>query len=181
MAGGFPGGAPPPIPAPRSNSNGCLIWGLGGCGLLALLVVGMAALFIWQASKNPGAKNLISSITNAPSCGQNLPLLREALENYKKDHKGQYPEKLADLVPKYANDALTASCGGNLTQIGDKLQFTPPKSNAPADAVVLSASMGDSSFVPTQVQTLYVRLLKDGRVVMDQVSRTELTRGQSTP
>jgi hypothetical protein len=178
MAGGFPGGSPPPIPITRSNNNGCLLWGMAGCGvLIVLVIVGVAVL----VSRNPGIKNLTQTITNAPACGQNLPLVREALENYRKDHKGQYPANLADLVPKYANDALTDACGGSLTQIGDKLQFTPPKSTTLKDAVVLSVNMGASSLVPTQVQTLYVRLLNDGRVVMDQVSRTELTHHRTSP
>jgi hypothetical protein len=181
MAGGFPGGSPPPVPVTRSNNNSCLLWGLAGCGVLILLFIGLAAFGGMWLRQNKGTKNLISSITNAPACGQNLPLLREALENYRKDHKGTYPEKLADLVPKYANDALTDSCGGSLTRIGDQIQFTPPKSTAPKDMVVLSVNMGDSSFVPTQVQTLYVRLLNDGRVVMDQVSRTELSRHRTSP
>lgn len=176
---GTPGGmppTPPPLPVRRSANNGCLLWGLAGCGGLLILGVAFLAYVWWSVSKNEGAQKLFRGVVTAPACGQSLGQVRVALEDYRRTHKGQYPSNLTELVPKYMHPQVMDACGGSVDQLASRTHYTPPKANAPADAPVVSIHMSDSSLVPTQTQTLYVRLLKDGRVVLDQVARTELVR-----
>lgn len=178
MVGGLPGGAgaPPPVPVTRSNNNGCLLWGLAGCGALILLGIGAIVLMGWYVSRNPEVKNLTRNITTAPGCSQSLGQISQALHAYRRDHKGKYPAKLEDLVPKYMDAQVTDGCGGALSEMGERLQYTPAASTAQGDAPIVSVHLGNTSVLPTQQQTLYVRLLQDGRVVMDQVTRAELLR-----
>jgi hypothetical protein len=144
--------------------------------LLLIALMGFAA---WSVGNNKGAKNLLQSAFSAPQCGQSLGQVRVALEDYRRANKGQYPEDLSALVPNYMHPDILDACGGDVKQLGNRLQYFPPKATTPPDAPVVSIHFGDSSIVPTQVQTLYVRLLKDGRVVLDQVARTEILPSES--
>ncbi|HZT40610.1 MAG TPA: hypothetical protein VFA07_00405 [Chthonomonadaceae bacterium] len=177
MAGGIPGGPvgygyPTGMPA-RKSSSGCLIWGLVGCGALVILLVLFMIFAAYRFSKNSGFQRMMSNAMSAPQCAQRLVYVREALDSYRKDHKGAYPASLSALVPHYLNDDSYLSCQGGETSA---FVYTPPKSDSPADTPVASYSFGESQFMATtrgQVsQTTIVRLLKDGRVVSDQINRT---------
>ena len=60
-------------------------------------------------------------------------------------------------------------------------EHKPPGPHAPDDWPILSFRGGEASFVRTQTQITYVRLLKDGRIVVDQVSRTALLKSEPEP
>lgn len=176
MAGGTQGGfdlsgIPQPGKPRRSNP---WLWGLIGCG--GLLVVGILCIGILfrSISGNPEFKKVISGAVSASSCSQSLVSLRASLQSYRNDHDGKYPAKLADLVPKYVRDEAALGCpatGGNLPL---PIEYTRPASDAPSDAVVLSVQGGESAVLASSQQTFYVRLLKDGSIVSDQIVRRQI-------
>ncbi len=89
----------PPL-APRS-SGGCWKWGGIAClglGCFGIIAVGvLVAIF----ASRPEFKNVVKHTTQAGLAVQRLQTLGQALRKYAHDH-GQYPDELADLVPKYA-------------------------------------------------------------------------------
>jgi hypothetical protein len=175
MYGGYgqPGGAP----VRKSGGSGCLVWGLGGCGALVVLAVLFSAFGLWQVSRNPGWKKMLSNATATQRCGPNLVTIRSALQAYQKAHAGHYPPTLETLTPQYLPDNSTLACTKSDGE-ALKAEYTPPKPNAPADASVVSFCGSDAtvmSFQSTSVsQRVCVRLLKDGHIVSDQIQRTVL-------
>ncbi|HLV79961.1 MAG TPA: hypothetical protein VKT32_06740 [Chthonomonadaceae bacterium] len=188
MAAGMPGGPagygyPAGMPA-RKSSSGCLIWGLVGCGALVILVVILGVIGAYSFSKSSGLQKVMSSAMSAPQCAQRLWYVRQALDSYRKDHKGAYPTTLEALTPHYLQDSSYLSCQGGETSA---FTYTPPRSDSPADAPVVSYSFGETEFMATTrgqiTETTLVRLLKDGRIVSDQVQRTVLyqfNRGETS-
>jgi hypothetical protein len=181
MAGGMQGG-PGYMPARRSGTSGCVTWGLVGCGVLVLICAVLFAVGIYRFNKVGGFK-MVTNIMSAQSCGRNLAELRVGLEKYTAAHKGKYPPSLSDLVPKYLPDKSALTCGGtsagNETSAPLTMEYTPPKPNAPSDTPVVSFRSSETSIL-TQRQVLYLRLLKDGRIVSDSVTRTEIPQYRQT-
>lgn len=158
------------VPAKKSSENGCLIWGLAGCGLVMLIgVVGLVAMF----SRQDGFGGMMKNSISAQSCGIGLESVSSALESYKVDHKGNYPAKLTDLVPNYLSETATQTCGGTVKELGDKLVYHAPTAKSPGDAVVVEVFMGKSTLMMTTTLN-YVRILKNGQVVTDQVTRSPI-------
>jgi hypothetical protein len=177
MAQGDPGyyGAPRGggvVPAKKSAENGCLIWGLAGCGLVLLIgVIGvMTAFSKLSKGEGGGLGGVMKNSISAQSCGQSMETVSAALEAYQVANKGKYPAKLADLVPKYLTDDATEICGGKVSELGKKLMYRVPQPKDADDAVVVEVFTGKSDFMMTST-TNYVRILKDGQVVVDQVTR----------
>lgn len=170
----------PPSPTPRTAGSGCLMWMLAGCGGLLILLVAFLGFTYWSLTRNQEAQQLLQGVFSAPACGQSLLQVRMALEDYRRDHKGRYPEQLSDLIPRYLHPQRLDACGGTLEQLAPRTRYTPPDANTPPDAPVVSIRLTESAPVPAQVQTLYVRLLHDGRVILEQVARTELARPEQT-
>lgn len=168
MAGGVPGGynLPGTAPPPRKSSSGtgCLIWSLVGCGVLAVLMVALGAAGIYSLGRNKEVRNALGGITAMGSCSENLRQVRDALQQYTKEHKGKYPARLSDLP-----EAVPQMCMTGDTE--NKMQYTPPAPNAPDDTIVVSVESGGIN-IATQKQLYFTRLLKDGRIVFDQVVRT---------
>ena len=167
---------PPPMRGKRSGSNGCLIGGLTGCGiLLIIIVVGVwVAINAFKASpSSKGFGKLMSDAAAGPKYARNLAPISSALNSYKSDHDGAYPASLNALVPKY----LTDKSYFTPTESGLSFDYTAPKSGAKSDAILVSISGGmtDIAVFGQHTQTTqYYRLLKDGRIVQDQVTRTEM-------
>jgi hypothetical protein len=175
MYGGY--GQPGGTPVRKSGGSGCLVWGLGGCGALVVLIMLLGAFGMWQFSRNPGFQKMISNATATQRCGPNLVTIRSALQAYQKAHQGHYPPTLETLTPRYLSDSSTLVCTASDGE-ALKVDYTPPKPNAPSDASVVSFCGSDAtvmSFRNTSVsQRICVRLLKDGHIVSDQVQRTVL-------
>ena len=177
MTGGTPSGYPYPGGAPaqttrRRIAGPCLIWGLAGCGGLLLLLI----IFIVVISRTFGGqfKKLVNGITAVPSYKERLIGIHSALQAYQHDHKGRYPIRLKDLVPKYLPDDSDFSY--HIPSSGETIpiEYTPPGKDAPEDAVVAGFFTGSLDFSSLQTQKLYVRLLKNGRIVQDQIVRQDL-------
>ena len=181
MAGGMPGNygysgpgnipPPPPAPVKKSGSNGCLIGGLVGCGALLLIIV-VGAVIVSRIGDS-GFQKLAKNAMAGPELAKKLVPISGALEGYRSDHGGKYPPSLSVLVPKYLPDKSSITVTGE----GQKIDYTPPGANANNDSTLVSIKTGDSKMSimgQTLDQVIYMRLLKDGRIVQDQMQRTEL-------
>lgn len=158
---GTPGNLPPR--PPRRSGSGCLLWGLGGCGVIALLaIIGLIVM-----ARSPGVQDIARGIGSAGSCHGALTAIATALQEYREANKGKYPPALKALVPKYLPDEAALGCGNV------QGEYTPPGPNAPDDAAVYTLRTGEGSLIGSQ-QIYYMRLLKDGRIVLDQVTRQEI-------
>lgn len=172
MAGGVQSGfGPPPPPAPRSGNSSCLSWGLGGCGLVVILVSILGAVMFNRFAKDKGAQQFFNSMQSAQSCVGNLNMLRAALQNYQADHKGKYPATLSTLIPKYLPNSSALTCGTANTMT---LEYTPPRLNAPSDSPVVSFRSAEAVLFGKSRQVTIYRMLKDGRIVLDNIQRSEL-------
>lgn len=164
---------PPPVPRPRRDSG--FTWGLVGCGaLLLIFVVGIGMAFSLAPQSN-GFRKVMDNAMSASSNGERILPLRDAISQYRGAHKGAYPAKIQDLVPKYLPEETLSDLKGK------DLEYSPPKPDSSVDFVVASVKGGTGEILG-QHQTIYTRLLKDDRIVMDQVTRSVLFRsGASKP
>jgi hypothetical protein len=180
MAGGMQGGygGMSPAPVQRSGGNSCLVAGLVGCGVLALLAIGLILFGTYQFKDKFG--KIASDIKSSMGCSQSLVTLREALQGYQHDHNDKYPASLDALKPKYLHDDSALTCGSGETPA--KLEYTPPKPDAPEDTPVISVYNGNLNlnFGQNMQTTIYTRLLKNGHIVRDQVQRTDMGENPST-
>src|ERR1043165_8998627 len=91
----------PPPPPRRSSGDGCWKWGaiscLGGCLLLVLVF----AIGIYFFSRSPMFKQIVKSADLQQRATRNLDEIYGAIESYRKDHEGKYPDNLQTLIPKY--------------------------------------------------------------------------------
>jgi hypothetical protein len=168
---GYPTNAPPP---PR-KSGGCLPWAIGGCVALAVLAVVGVIIAANYFKNDPRVRKMVKEATASPAYGQRLITIKDALEKYRQAHGEKYPTALNDLVPEYLPDrsALEETIGTGAE--ARKLIYTPPKPDAPDSAPVVSFEGQETEFFAGASQVQNVRLLKNGRVVIDQVTRRELT------
>ena len=165
--------APPPAREKRSGSNGCLIGGLAGCGILLVVLVigGMALMNNFKNSKAGGGfGKMMSNIEVGREYAPKLVQIGAALDHYKEDHDGKYPATLNALVPKYMPDKTAFTPATSETV----LEYTPPKPNARPDAIVVSVTNGEIVIL-TSRSTIYYRLLKDGSIVQDQLQRVDVS------
>lgn len=176
MTGASPEGGPyrsvPPQGPPRRAANGCLIWGLAGCGALVLVMFVAGVIFAKVAGKNGGISGLVAGEAAAPLCKEKLLSLQSALTTYRRDHKEQYPAKLADLIPNYLVDESSFSYKDSIG--AHSIEYTPPSKESPEDAVVAGFETGSYQIASIQKSRIFVRLLKDGRIVMDQLARQDV-------
>ena len=166
----------PPVREKRSGSNGCLIGGLIGCGVLLILFV-VAGMMGVNALKNGkgGIGKMMSNIQAGQEYAPKLVQIGAALDRYKDDHGGKYPASLNALVPNYMPDKAAFTPKSSETTI----EYTPPKPDSKPDAVVLSVTNGEAEIsfgASTSRSTLYYRLLKNGNLVQDQVQRVDIPR-----
>lgn len=165
MINGVPGGGIP-VPVKKSGSNGCWIWGLAGCGILALVGVIFVVVVSMKFSKN--INQLSKSSNNTQATATRLITIRTALQRYQKEHQREYPPTLDDLVPKYLPSKSEIEGG----------EYTPPEADATGDTPIvrfeggelLNMKIGKSSIN----QKMYTLLLKDGQIVIEQVTRSPL-------
>jgi hypothetical protein len=177
MAGRMQGAYPPPPPAQRSGNNGLLLWSLVGCGVIALLVVVIAGFTLKGVIKGSGAKGMFSVMGAVNPAAESVQKVETGIEAYQKDHSGQYPPKLDALVPKYVADKSAFVCGESDSPM--PMEYAPPKPDAAEGVVVIRVHIGDipiSIGRSSQVQKMYVLLLKNGQVVSEQNVRTVLPR-----
>ena len=170
MAGGMQGGYSP-APTRRQGNSGLLLWSLIGCGVIALLVVVIGGVLLSKTLKgSAGAKGMMSVFSAMDPAAKSVQKVGSALEDYQRDHNGKYPATLDALVPKYVSDKSAFICGE-----GDSpapMEYTAPKPGDTDTSVVVRVHLGDVTLVRTQVQRMYVCLLKNGQIVSEQNVRT---------
>ncbi len=166
-----PPASPPPPPPPKTG--GGWKWFVGGC--LGLLAVG-TILVVMSAKallRDPGLQKTLTNAQSAPERSEKLQDIKNALERYRQSNGGAFPNTLEDLVKA---KSLTESELVFDPAAHVKYLYTKPAENAPADAVVVSTPGDKTSMFGVVEQITYYRLLKDGRVVQDQLSRTDLNK-----
>ena len=148
----------------KRGGSAALVFLLGGCGVLALVFIVAVSYF---------AMNLGSTISNStsglPNAQHNLEQIRGALDDYTKAHEGRYPPSLDEIVEA---DALVYT-----SKKGEKVhvEYTRPTENSASDAGVAGFFLSDMMKYGQLVeQKLYVRLLKNGSVVQEQITRSPL-------
>jgi hypothetical protein len=173
---GYSGGVPPPpVPVKKSGGIGWVVWTLVGCGTLTVIAVIFTVVAIAGGmGKQTGFQGAVTGIVSATECGQSLKSVRAALRNYRRDHNGNYPPSLSALIPDYLADEKSLGCGQSSDRSPARLEYKPPKPDAPPETIVISIFTGETSMLNIQQQSLYVRLLKDDRIVLDQVVRQEI-------
>ncbi|CEK12496.1 hypothetical protein [Chthonomonas calidirosea] len=168
---------PPSVGPPRrSTGTNCLLWTLGGCGVLVLLMV-LGGIF---ATKKVGHQfqGLFQSIGAAPVCEQKLLEIRTGLQLYAKDHGGKFPPNLQVLVPNYLPDTTSFTYRPSDNDPPRTVFYKPPAPNAPGDTVVARFWLGTFHISDMQKQSIYLDLLKDGTIVEDQFVRQYLPERQ---
>ncbi len=178
MTGGMQGGGqgaypPPPAPARRSGGNTVLLWSLVGCGVIAVLLVIIGAVLVTKITKNPGTKGLFSVMAAVTPTAQSVDKIGASLEEYQKDHGGQYPPTLEALVPKYVSDKSSLVCGSS--EDPKPMVYSLPGPDTKPEAIVVRVYIGDI-VMPNQRQQMSVCLLKNGEVVSEQVARTVMSK-----
>lgn len=174
MAGGMQGGYTPPVPARRQGANSLLIWSLVGCGVIALLVVVIGGVMATRFMKKSGAGGMFSVMAAMPHAAEKVEKVEAGIEEYRKDHNDKYPATLEALVPKYVSDKSAFICGES--DAPKPMEYAPPKPGASEGTVVISVHIGDIPIMNTQLQKMYVCLLKNGEVVSEQQVRTILSQ-----
>ncbi|HZP83877.1 MAG TPA: hypothetical protein VFB21_19715 [Chthonomonadaceae bacterium] len=176
MAGGMQGGPVYSAPVRKSGTSGCMVWGLVGCGALALIFAIGIGIAAYRFSKDPAMRNMISNIQSVRDCAGNLVSLQSALEKYTAAHGGKYPATLSELVPKYLPDKAALTCGGAGSAAGGQgmeVEYARPGPDTPPETPVISFRGREAALLGQRTMQ-YVRLLKDGRIVMDTVQRQEI-------
>lgn len=146
------------------GGSAALVWLLGCAGLFALIfIVGIAYVTLNMGST-------ISNSTRAlPGAQQNLEEIRAALDTYTAAHQGQYPPSLDKIVDP--DTLVYTSKTGETVHV----EYTPPNANSTPDAGVAGFYLGDMiKFQQIMDQKLYIRLLKNGSIVQEQITRTPL-------
>ena len=144
----------------RVGGGGLAIGGLitGYLGLVSLIAVGSFVTYTMQ-TKNQADETL------AKQCAANGEAIARACQAYAKDHHGDFPHDLPDLIPQYLPDkslfrTVIPVPGASQPEIG--FRYFGGKSNDPPDQVLL-LSLG------TTTNHLKVIVFLDGtsRIVKD--------------
>lgn len=157
---------PQPAKPIRKGRGGSalMVWLLGGCGVIAIIFIVSVAYFTMNVGKT------ISDFTaGLPSAEQNLLEIRDALDTYTQEHDGRYPPTLDKIVdPKLL--AYTSAKGTKVY-----VEYTPPDVHSASDAGVAGFYLGDMMKMRGVVdQRLYIRLLKNGTLVQEQITRSPI-------
>jgi len=139
-------------PPPRRDGGGCWKWGAISCVGLGCLGAIVILIGVTIFLKGPVGQQVLRSSHEAARIARELPAVAGALAKYRND-KGDYPNKLTDLAPKYISaDRLRSSAG--------PYRYTKPPKNAPESFPVVTVEIPLMQGAPPMV----IRLLKDGTV-----------------
>jgi hypothetical protein len=148
----------PPPPAPSSSNNSCWKWGAIGCGGLGCVgVIGMIALFY---AMRPIINQAVKSVEKSQVVMADMQNLKKDINQYTQD-KNKYPDKLADLIPKYVPEERMLHVGGNSAE--PKYTYTKPPKDAPQSFVILQVDL--PSPMPTlDKEPWTIRMQLDGSI-----------------
>ena len=161
---------PQGVPVRRGGGGSTIVvWLLSGCGLVAVLGVLIGIFFI----KSIGASDLVKNQGGIQVARRNLVAIRTSLNQYVQEHKGNYPRTLEESVdPAYLSYA-SSSTGKTIN-----VSYDFPAPDATDDTAIAGFYVGEMTMnLGTRIQQwTYVRLLKDGTIVQEQISRSPLPR-----
>ncbi|GBC96431.1 hypothetical protein HRbin16_02235 [bacterium HR16] len=149
---------PPEVPTRRGMS--CWTVGLLSClGAIALVVAGLAILFIYTA-RRPEFKQAMSTMTQVAQCQQNMHEIHAAIERYRQRNKGEYPKSLNDLVPRYLPEAGKLKCPADVSGEPVSYRYFPLKKDSPETSPLLQCDHHKM-----MNQKMPVIMLKNGEVL----------------
>ena len=151
---------PPMYGYPPPKKSNPWMWIAIGCGVILLLGILCVVGSMMYAMKNPQFKQMMGQSMSAtqrmPVIQQRLQAVGSAVTRYANDHKGEYPNKLDDLAPKYVGNK------SELTYPSDSgdtpFTYTKPKPKDPGETVVVEAT------VPMGAIAFKLQYLKNGTV-----------------
>jgi hypothetical protein len=150
---------PPPPPMAKSN-NSCWKWGAIGCaGFGCLGIIGVIVLGYF-VSKSPVFKQAMVAAEKSQIAMHDMQTLKTDINQYTQD-KNKYPDKLADLVPKYIHEARMLHVGGNPAE--PSYIYSKPPKDAPQSFVILQCDL--PSPMPSIDKTPWtIRMRLDGSI-----------------
>lgn len=157
---------PQPAKPIRKGRGGSalMVWLLGGCGVIAIIFIVSVAYFTMNVGKT-----ISDSTAGLPSAEQNLLEIRDVLDTYTQEHDGHYPPTLDKIVDSKLL-VYTSSKGAKVY-----VEYTPPDYHSASDAGVAGFYLGDMMKMRGVVdQRLYIRLLKNGTLVQEQITRSPI-------
>ncbi len=150
---------PPEIPARRGGWS-CWTVGLLSClGAVALLIAGLAILFIYVA-RRPEFKQAMSAGVQMAQCQQNMIDVYQAIERYRQRNNGQYPKSLDELTPRYLAEAGKLKCPADLTDKPVSYRYFKPTKDSPETAPLLQCDHHKM-----MNQSVPIIVLKNGQVL----------------
>ncbi len=155
---------PPQVPTRRGMS--CWTIGVLSClGAIALLVIGMAVLFIY-VSRQPEFKQAMSTGVQVAQCQANMQEIYQAIGRYRQRNNDSYPQSLNELVPRYLAEAGKLKCPADTSDVPTSYRYLRPTKDSPETAPLLQC---DHHKVMNQ--SLPVILLKNGQIISGSAGR----------
>lgn len=82
------------------------------------------------------------------ACMSNVKRIREAIQAYRKDHTGQYPDSLHELCPQYLESLKTLVCPGDVREEATQEDYTSyiytkPNGEAEPGQIILEEREGN--------------------------------------
>lgn len=144
----------------QSRGTSCWTIGLLSClGAAALIIAGLAILFIYVA-RRPEFKQAMSAGTQMATCQTNLQEIHAAIERYRQRSDGQYPKSLNELVPRYLEQAGTLKCPADVSGEPVSYKYMRPAKDSPPTTPLLEC---DNHQVMNQ--NIPIIVLKNGQVL----------------
>ncbi len=142
----------------RSSQRGGTPWpwivGVG-CGAILLACIVFAILM------KPLAEQGMQMAYSMTACTENLQSVGTALQRYRGDHGGRYPQTLEELVPTYLTDKSVLKCPTDSAVRREvSYAYTPPPGGAPANAIVVRCDLHNIAG-----QEMHIVLQADGKVI----------------
>lgn len=163
----------------RKQSGRVSCWLVGGLGCLGLLVLGVVGiiLFFRAILNSDFAKGIVAMEQSQRQMNIRIGVIHNALEAYKKDHKGNYPPDLKTLVPEYLPEDQIKPFELDL-QTKLNWVYKKPKSDDPDSFIVLThtppvmvkgSALGNRKELYVEM-TFEYQLQKDGLIMVKRVT-----------
>lgn len=153
----------PPPPPKMGGGGGC--WKVGfvscavGCGLAIVLAIVLSIVFAPRLQQFFG--QAMETARDVARAQQEMQVVYQAIEKYRTE-QGRYPERLAQLVPKYLNDERQLRYSGNPT--GPMFGYRRPTASTRPEDVLLEYTL-DLAVPGGSRVSIPMRMRADGRFI----------------
>jgi hypothetical protein len=126
-----------------------------GCGAILL------ACIVFAIFMKPLVEQGMQMAYSITTCTENLQSVGTALQRYRGEHGGQYPQTLEDLVPAYLADKSVLKCPtDSAVQRDVSYAYTPPPAGAPPETIVVKCNLHNIAG-----ERIHIVLRADGQVI----------------